>query len=308
MSIAAEALIQVALMVLTGYLIRQYMNLSQGFWRDLSRLTYFLFTPALLISSLSNKPLQGIPWLSMATVLVGVLLMVSLALVLWQLYVRPVDWPSFTSIFQGGVRFNSFVVLAIVYHMYGDAGFVIAAVATAITIITVNILCLLIFAVSNGDLGNWRNIILQLLGNPLILGCILGLAINLGPVKLPGFIDGSMAMLGQCALPMALLSIGAGLTIKQEKKSIEMVATATLIQLFAKPVLTILLAHLLGIQGITLVIIVILMAVPTAPSSYVLALQLGGNSNVMASIITSQTLLALITLPVTLYCVIANGH
>jgi predicted permease len=41
-------------------------------------------------------------------------------------------------------------------------------------------------------------------------------------------------------------------------------------------------------------------AVPTAPSAFILARQLGGDAEMMAAIITGQVLLSMLTLPIVL--------
>ncbi|WED29515.1 AEC family transporter [Vibrio sp. DW001] len=301
MFVAFIALFQVSFVVCLGYLIRRQMKLQESFWNDLSKLTYYVFTPALLISSLANKPLQGVPWVSIAVTLMIVLLVSSLLLVIWQLFIRPIDLPSFTSVFQGGVRFNSFVALAIVINLFGDLGIVAAALSVSVIIITVNILCLLVFSLIDKELRSWRKLLSNLMLNPLILGCVIGLAINFNSVALPIVIDSTLSMLGQCALPLALLAIGAALNFQESRHSKEIVVIASIIQLLVKPVLTIVLARFMGLEGTTLAVVVIMMAVPTAPSAYILSRQLGGNSQAMASIITSQTVLAFITLPLILH-------
>jgi len=45
-------------------------------------------------------------------------------------------------------------------------------------------------------------------------------------------------------------------------------------------------------------IVAVCSAVPTSPSSYVLARQMGGDAPLLAQIITLQTILAAITMPV----------
>lgn len=49
-----------------------------------------------------------------------------------------------------------------------------------------------------------------------------------------------------------------------------------------------------------MMLLVIFFSIPTAPTSYILTRQLGGDSELMAGIITSQTMLAAITLPIVL--------
>ncbi|MDT4886925.1 hypothetical protein FQZ97_1233330 [compost metagenome] len=47
-------------------------------------------------------------------------------------------------------------------------------------------------------------------------------------------------------------------------------------------------------------VLVLFFALPTAPTAYVLTRQLGGDSHLMAGIITLQTLLAALSLPLAL--------
>ncbi|MCV6609920.1 MAG: AEC family transporter [Amphritea sp.] len=300
MPVAIEALIPVTLTVLIGYLARQYFKVGQSVWDGLEKLTYYLFAPALLIVSLANKPLDTLPWLQIFSTLVSVLLLCSLLLALWQWLVRPVDMASFTSMFQGGVRFNSFVALALASHLFGADGLMIGALATVVIVITVNILSVSVFSLANKQNGGWRKLPYQLISNPLILGCIAGLSLNLTGVGLTGALENLLMMLGKTALPMALLAVGAALRMRSVGSSLDMILLTSVIQFVFKPLAALWIGQWLGLDGLSVIIVVIFMAVPTAPSAYVLARQLGGNHQAMASIITVQTLLAFFTLPVTL--------
>ena len=64
------------------------------------------------------------------------------------------------------------------------------------------------------------------------------------------------------------------------------------------PLLVLILAH--GLETQTVLILLIFAAVPTAPSSTALAAETGGDVPVMNAIVTLQSALAFITLPITL--------
>jgi len=66
------------------------------------------------------------------------------------------------------------------------------------------------------------------------------------------------------------------------------------------PVVAAAFARLAGLDGVGLAVVVLCTAVPTASGSYVLARQMGGDAPLMAEILTVQTLLAMLTLPVAL--------
>jgi hypothetical protein len=54
------------------------------------------------------------------------------------------------------------------------------------------------------------------------------------------------------------------------------------------------------VEGLTAAIALLFMASPTATSSYILARQLGGDATLMAGVITLQTAVSMVSLPVIL--------
>ena len=62
--------------------------------------------------------------------------------------------------------------------------------------------------------------------------------------------------------------------------------------------LAIALALWFGITGSHLVIVAVCAAVPTSSSAYVMARQMGGDAPLLAQIITLQTILAAVTMPI----------
>ena len=64
------------------------------------------------------------------------------------------------------------------------------------------------------------------------------------------------------------------------------------------PALAIALALAFSLTGSNLVIVAVCSAIPASSSAYVLARQMGGDAPLLAQIITLQTILAAITMPV----------
>ena len=71
-------------------------------------------------------------------------------------------------------------------------------------------------------------------------------------------------------------------------------------KLLAFPAMVVGLAWALGLSGLLVQVAVLLAALPTATSAYILARQLGGDAPLMAGIISGQTLLAMVTIPLML--------
>ena len=75
------------------------------------------------------------------------------------------------------------------------------------------------------------------------------------------------------------------------------IALSSLIQFGLKPLIAVLLVYYTGLTGIAASVLIVAFMTPTAPSAYILARQLGGDTEAMASIITFQTLLAFLVMP-----------
>jgi len=56
----------------------------------------------------------------------------------------------------------------------------------------------------------------------------------------------------------------------------------------------------IGLSGLTFVIVMLFAACPASPASYILARQLGGDASLMAGILTAETLLSAVAIPIVL--------
>ena len=99
------------------------------------------------------------------------------------------------------------------------------------------------------------------------------------------------------ALPFGLLAVGAALKPEVIRGHIKPIMIASIVQFGLKPLLVALLIAEIGLSGVAAGVLIIAFIVPTAPSAYILARQLGGDTEAMASIITFQTLLAFLLMP-----------
>ena len=108
-------------------------------------------------------------------------------------------------------------------------------------------------------------------------------------------------LVGQAALPMGVLCLGAGLQWNALRSGLGLALVAVVIQLMIKPFLFIGLAIWLDLESEWLLVGLLLMCVSTAPSSFILARQLGGDAPLMAGIVAIQTVLAIVSVPIVLW-------
>lgn len=294
----ATALTPVLLLILVGFGLKRAAFLPEDTWPGMERLTYFVLFPALLVGTLGNQSLDGVPWPGMLAVVVGTLAIATTALVLWYRLQSSVDGPTFTSIFQGGVRFNTYIALAVAQAFFGYEGLALAAVAAGLIIVLVNLLCVFVL-IRFGNAAH-RGITLyarEVGGNPLVLGCTIGWFLSLSGIGLPGITEDILEIVGRAALPLGLLAVGAALKPGAVPGHTRSIAISSIVQFGLKPASAVLLISSVGLSDVAAAAVLVAFIAPTAPSAYILARQLGGDAETMASIITFQTLLAFLVMP-----------
>jgi malonate transporter and related proteins len=301
MSAVFASLIPTFLIIATGWLCRVTNFVSEQQWAGLERATYVIFFPALIIYTLSNADLTTVPVLGVGGALMGSILIMAG----FMLAIRPtlerhagMDGPSFTSVFQGATRWNTFVGLAVAGSLFGQRGIALIAVAIAAMVPLLNLLAFYVFIRFAGRprQSPWE-ILRSFAANPFIWSCAIGLTLNLLLPPLPKPIMGYIDLLGRAALAAGLLIVGAGLDIRRlARPGLPHWLTVGL-KLLVLPAIAITLAGWAGVSGNDLIVTIIAASVPTASAGYVLARQMGGNAPLMAEILTLQTLLALLTMP-----------
>jgi predicted permease len=303
MTSITDALFPVLGLILAGFVIQRTAFLPPTFWPSAEKLTYFLLMPATLIHNLAGKEIGSLPWVKILLTVEGAVLASSLLVTLWWLVNRKMGGPAFTSLFQGGVRFNTFVALALAENLFGKEGLFLAAMGAGFMIILINVLCVSAFslAVSSGKVVDPKRLLIDLLRNPLIIGCVVGVGLNASGLKLPLAIDGVLALGGKAAFPLGLMAVGAAYRAENLMLHWQPLLVTSTVQFIFKPLIAWGLASYLGLTGIALNVAVLLFSVPTAPSAYILSRQMGGDHDSMAAIITAQTCLSFITLPLTVW-------
>ncbi|MFP4588328.1 MAG: AEC family transporter [Desulfohalobiaceae bacterium] len=300
LSIMLSALAPVFFIILMGYGLKAWGFPGDPFWGYVERSTYYIFFPALLIHKLAQAELtqqSALPML--AAILLSILILAGLLYL-----IRPwsgLSGPAFSSVFQGGLRMNTFVGLAGASALLGDQGLTLSALALMGMVPLLNLLCVpTVAGFSKTGQASWVSMGLEIAKNPLILACVAGFGLSLLPFALPWSILQIFDLLGRSALPLGLLAVGAGLQIRALNTNLWGLALSSVVKLLIYPALTALLCSMLSVTGPALTVAVLFSGLPTAASSYILARQLGGDQELMAVTITAQTALSAITLPLVL--------
>ena len=287
-----SALIPVFSLIVIGYFFKRIKFPSYEFWPLADKLTYHVLMPSLLIYKLSSASLKQENSFEFVLSAIITISLVLFALIFINKFYK-VEGSSFSSIVQGGVRFNTYVFLALADSIYGDEGLVLAAIILTFIIPFINVICISIFALYvNENKLSLKYLLKSIFTNPLIIACFIGGGINFISLDLPIVVNKILAILSSAALPLGLLSVGFGLIIRDMNSLKFEITISTFAKLVLTPLIMYFIAQTFSLNSQMTAILVIFAVLPTAPSSFVLARQLGGDITLMSSVITVQTLLS----------------
>ncbi|EDY83330.1 transporter, AEC family [Verrucomicrobiia bacterium DG1235] len=296
--VVLESIVPVLILIIFGKSLSQARFFADGFFRELNRLTYFWGLPALLLYKVAEIDLRDEPGIG---ILYTLLIVIAASIVLGYALVFLLKVPRYSigAFIQGSYRGNlAFVGFPVVYFALGQEGLDLGMFSSGICILVYNItgVALLILHAKTENQHPLKAIWQHGLRNPLILACAIGFALNLAGWEIPVMARRSLEAIGQLALPLALIGLGAGLKFEEIKGRISLSVVASLINVAFSPILGYFVGRSLGLDPVSLKVTVIFLACPTAIFSYVLAEMLGNDSVMARNIVIISTLLSIVSL------------
>lgn len=300
MSAILLGVLPVFAMIALGWGLKASRFIPEVSWPPIERLTYFVFYPGFLMPAVWKADFGSLSAGPLGIATVGAIIIVSLAVLAAKPLLRISD-PSFTSVFQGSLRWNTFVFLPLAALVYGPEGAGLGAMIMGALIPAINVICVLVMSKwGDGQGGGWRTALRGLSQNPVLWGCAVGALFNVLHIPKIPVVMSTIDLLSTAALTMGLVVAGAGLNFGYVHSRRWLIASVSAVKLLVLPVLMWGLCRLAGgdetAQGVALLV----GSAPGAAASYVLARQMGGDAPLMAGIVAFTTAASLVTIPLLL--------
>jgi predicted permease len=138
--------------------------------------------------------------------------------------------------------------------------------------------------------------LLDILKNPLIIGCALGIAALLLGIHFPAPIHTALRDMSRVASPLMLFLLGAFFRFDQISSKPKELIAVLLGRLIVLPALGLLGAVLLGFRGIELASLMVLFGSSTAVASFTMAQQMGGDAELAGDIVVSTSVFSAVTM------------
>lgn len=278
-------------LILVGLALARGFDYGRGFWEGLEKLVYFVLFPALLLRSLAVSVLD-LASVGKVVACAWAIMLLGMALAWLARPLFRVEAKVAASCFQCGFRFNTYIGLAVAGSVFGAPGVATAALLFGTLIPLANVGAVGMLAAQSRS-----NLWLELARNPLVVSTLAGFAWNLSGIGMPGFLDHTLNLLGQSALPAGLLAVGAALRIERGQASAAAHSWWLAVKLVALPLAAWGCVKGLGISGVEAGVLVLWAALPTASSAYILAVRMGGDGPSVATQITVGTVISMATIP-----------
>jgi hypothetical protein len=299
------AIAPIFMLMIIGNLLRRNQILDEAFWSLNDKLVYWILMPALLFNEISQIHFSPALFGSYAFVILsGFFVVILLSILLGKVcgYSGAIS----SSVMQGAARHNAFIALAISGSLFGAQGLAIGTSLMAILIPVVNIVIVTFMVIvlqdtkSNTAKPGLASVVGELAKNPLILAIIVGFVFSIANAKDVPIVHETTRLLGLGAIPVLLLGLGANIKIRNLSIQISPLIIACILKLAIFPLIVYFASGYFEFNTTEKIVLVVFGCVPTAVTSYTLAKQLGGETELMTSIITLQTALSFITIPLIL--------
>lgn len=305
----------IVLLIALGAFLRRGGFAEQAFFRQTNRLVYWVALPCLLFA----KTAVMTPDLETAFEAFAVMVCGTAAALLAAfpagaaLGLRPASQSAFVQTsFRGNLAYVGLpvVLFALAGAKQGgvtaqDESVAVLAMAPLIPLYNIAAIWVLLRGADQqrGESRGLGHVLVQMGTNPILIGVVAGLLYALTGLPLPRLAERTLSALGELALPLALLGIGASLSFSALRGHLRATLASTAIKIGLCPLAGLVAARLLGVSGTQLLVALLFLACPTATASYVMAERLDGDASLTAAVIVLSTVL---TIPVLALILAAN--
>jgi predicted permease len=199
----------IATIILAGWVVARIGLLGERADHVLSRLSYFVLTPALLLTVLAQSEpgvlFSALVPISMIAAVSCFIIAILIARFVWR---RGVPETTITALASGYVNANN-VGLPIALYVLGDA--TLAAPVILVNLMIYAPIALAVLDASTSGHTSWSRILLQPVRNPIIIAAAIGLLLATFAIPVPDIVLEPFRLIGGAAVPVLLLLFGMSL-------------------------------------------------------------------------------------------------
>ncbi|KAF8818708.1 AEC family transporter [Rickettsia endosymbiont of Cardiosporidium cionae] len=293
------------LIAFLGSVIKRNWLKSDEFWRGLEKLSFYLVFPMVLFENILKLSICPSEITKLIISLMISVLIIAAILMLHR-YKTGYDKIQFSSVFQGCVRYNNYILFGLGTALLGDEGLAIISIIAPYMVVFVNISAIIMFNfyTMNSHINKRQQllvIIRSIITNPMIVSSLIAVLFLYFEIEINIGIKKTITHITNSALTISMMVIGASLKFKINKKYYKQVICTSLTKLCLLPIITYITMKLMSVNGIVNLVGLLFSCMPCSSSAVILSRQLNGDVETMSSTITFSTIFSIFSLSILLY-------
>lgn len=299
-------IVPIIIIIVLGIWIEKNKVLGSEGSRVMNAFSYYIGMPLLLISSIATHPIALKEYQSYSFAFVLSMLVPFISLFCY-FYIKnnTIDLAALKGL--GSAFPNSgFIGIPVLTALFGQIGLTTAAFSTLLTLVPFSMVIIILEINKSGFQTACIEALPAIIKNPLLLATVTGLFISHYHLILPPFILNTCHILGNSAIPCALIGVGQMLAEFKINK-LPGIYSIAFIKVFVHPLVAFCFFYWLQVNPQLVVIGVIIASLPTAVMQSILAYQYNIYKAESSGLVLLTTVLSLISLPLTLYFIMDFG-
>jgi predicted permease len=293
-----NTIVPIFLLILLGVYAKQRGFMPPELLGTINRLVFYLAIPAMIFRSISKASLKSEFHPAVLALTLFVIILVYFLIWLGCI-LAGLDRHKRGTFIQSGSHGNlGYIGLAVAFYYLGEGGLVKASLIAGVMMIIQNVISVIALQVNSPQSikdHKFSHLIVKIIANPIILSALGGIVFSASNINMPMTIDRSLQLIGQMALPLALLVIGASLSFGLIYRQTILVMISAMIKLLLLPAIGWGSFRWFSIAPHEYLPALIMLASPTATSVYVMGREMQGDPDLATATISMSTLASAVT-------------
>ena len=290
-----EVIFPIFFMVALGYLIREFKLVTESGFSMFSRVTFYIFIPALLFVNIYKSDLTSS--FNVRLTAYAIISFFIMCIILYFIIPRIIKDKWDQPVVMQGIYRGNFIIygMCIVQTIYPDTDMGMVALLSAVIVPLYSVVTVLLFEMYSDKKNNRKDLLFNVIKSPMVFSGVLGMFFLITRLEIPELLLNQIESVSKLGTPVALLCLGGTFKIQEMRQHKKPLMVTCIGRLIIVPMVFISVAILMGIRGMELATIMALNAAPVASSSFPMARELGGNAKLAGEIVVVTSLLSIAT-------------
>lgn len=279
-----------------GALLRKTSIVNVQAFRGANNIVFYAALPLLCFRAIAASDLSAVfdsPFLLYSTI--GIVMLYVLSSIVVPRVCKADQRRSV--LIMGIFRSNDAIFgLGVAMALLGEDHMVLMALAIALSVPLFNVLSVVVLEhYQGGEISFWR-LLLRILTNPVVLGCLAGFVASWVHLELPQVLATPVNGIASLTTPLAFIALGGTMTFDALKNNRAAIMAVSFLRLLLIPVVALVIFILLGFRGEPIVVALIIFGAPVAMATYTMSVGMGADDELAGSLVAVTSVLSIVTM------------